>query len=200
MTDLSPSKKYSGPGCSPPYKVGHSGPVLILGNAFSLEDDYKRAREIHPDAKVIAVNGASKFTKAFALFTQHASKFPKWIQMQKEFHSDFTTHAAGTPRDKTAFGKLREYKPWVDYWWHYGAGGGTSVWGARRVAKYMGFDEVILCGMPLEKGPYQGGAMARPFMREEVLNHYREQIMLDKDFHDGVKSMSGWTRKFFGSP
>lgn len=184
----------------PVYCQKHSGTVIILGNAYCLEEDYCAAREIHPEVPVIAVNGSASFTKAFALFTQHPANFPKWIKGQRKFGDDFSTHSAGTARDRTAFGKLREYKPWVDYWWKYGAAGGTSVWGARRVASYMGFDSVILCGMPLKIGGYHGKGIAKAFQRPEVLDHYRSQIVLDEYFHKGVKSMSGWTREFFGAP
>lgn len=194
------NKKRFGGACAPPYPHKHSGPVLVLGNAYCLDDDYKRAREIFPDAPVIAVNGASAYTKAFALFTLHAAKFPKWIEAQRKFGDDFTTHSAGTPRDRTQLGKLKEYKPWVDYWWQYGCGGGTSTWGARRIAKYMGFDLVVLCGMPLCRGGYSNGLMARHFMKDPVIEHYRSQVLLDEHFHEGVVSMSGWTREVFGSP
>jgi len=193
-------KKKSGPESLPRYPFKHSGTVLVLGNAFCLHDDYQRARRLFPDAPVIAVNGAANYTQAFALFTQHPAKFPKWIRAQQRFHDEFTCHSAGTAKDKTAFGKLREYKPFVDYWWKYGAGGATSGWGARRVASYMGFDLVVLCGMPLDPGCYNGNQPSRAMVKTEVIDHYRKELLADVDFHDNVKSMSGWTRSVFGEP
>ena len=189
------------------YKAGatapvctHSGTVLVAGNAYCLHDDFQRAREIYGDVPVIAVNGAAGEVKAFALFTQHPRKFPQWIKAQRErFGDDFKTHAAGKAHLKSKFGNV-ERMPWVDHWWDNVASGGTSTWGARRMARLMGFDLVVLCGMPLDKGGYSNGKMARDFQRPQLVEHYRQMILRDKDWHDGVCSMSGWTRDIFGEP
>ena len=176
----------------------HTGTVLVCGNAYCLHDDFQRAREIYPSVPAIAVNGAAGEVKAFALFTQHPRKFPQWIALQRErFGDDFTTHAAGKAHLKSKFGHV-ERMPWVDYWWEGVASGGTSGWGARRLAGLMGFDLVILCGMPLDKGGYSTGKMAKDFQNPAVVEHYRRMILRDRDWHSGVRSMSGWTAEVFG--
>ncbi len=170
----------------------------MLGNAYCLHDDYQRAREIYAGAPVIVVNGAAGEVKAFALFTQHPRKFPQWIKAQRErFGDGFTTHAAGKAHLKSRWGNV-ERMPWVDFWWNNVASGGTSTWGARRMAGLMGFDLVVLCGMPLDKGGYSNGKMARDFNRPDLVEHYRQMIMRDEDWHKGVVSASGWTRDTFG--
>ena len=64
----------------------------------------------------------------------------------------------------------------------------------------MGFDLVVLCGMPLEIGPYQGRKMAKPFMDVSTVEHYRDFVRQDTDWHAGCRSMSGWTRTLLGEP
>jgi hypothetical protein len=150
------------------------------------------------DVPIIAVNGAAGEVKAFALFTQHPREQPRWIKQQRKFHDDFTTHAAGTAHLKNNLGHHVRC-PWVQYWWEGVASGGTSGWGARRLAHFMGFDRVALCGIPMDKGKYVYRAMiGRAWQSDDTIEHYRKQIEADSEMHDGVISFSGWTREFFG--
>jgi hypothetical protein len=184
---------------SPPYPHRHSGPVLVCGNAFSLHDDLARARAIFgSDAPVIAVNQAD--IPAFALFSCHSSKMEPWIATRRRHFPgvEFTVHATGKGEKLKA---VRLACPWVDYWWSTVAkGGGTSSWGARKMAKLMGFDLVILCGAPLDHGTYANKKPAFDFMRPDVLKHYRGQVAADTEWHEGCKSMSGWTADLLGKP
>lgn len=175
----------------------YSGPVLVCGNAYCLSDDLGRARELYPDAPAIAVNGASGNVKALALFTLHSTKMGGWAELQrKKFGSGFTVHGVATA-ERAA--ELRTIQPWVEYWWH-SSSRGTSTWAARKIATYMGFGPVILCGMPLQRGGYQNGKMAKFFQNDEAIALYRKMILTDPDWHKGVFSMSGWTRELFGAP
>lgn len=182
----------------PDYPEKHSGPVLVCGNAWTLHDDYASAVEIFGSVPVIAVNGAAGQVKAFALFTQHPRKFPRWIKMQRDrFGDDFTTHAAGNREWATKLGKPLKHE-YVDYWWPDATGGGTSAWGARRMAGMMGFDTVILCGVPLEPGGYADNEPTQLMRNVKLMRHYQDQIKKDTKWHTGVYGMSGWTRDFFG--
>lgn len=192
--------EHCGGASAPPYPYSHSGTVLVCGNAFCLRDDLERARDMFPAAPVIAVNGAAAEVKAFALFTQHPLNFTTWMTAQRErFGDGFTTHAAGKAHMTTKLG-VQPPMPWVDYWWDHVAHAGTSTWGARRMAKLMGFERVILCGMPLSKGGYANGHMARAWQREDKIAHYRKAVESDIDYHPGARSMSGWTRDLLGAP
>ncbi|KKK62181.1 hypothetical protein LCGC14_3006910 [marine sediment metagenome] len=158
---------------NPPYRVEHSGTVLVCGNASCLSDDLERSQSFFPDAPIIAVNGASREVKAFALFSQHPERFVQfgheWIRRQNKFH----------------------------YWWDIELGGG-SAWGARKMAHYMGFDTVILCGCPLEIGNYASGQPGMLMTRKNVIDDLRFSIERDVKWHGGVYSMSGWTKEFLG--
>jgi hypothetical protein len=171
--------------------------VLVCGNAWCLLEDIEGARAIYPDAPAIAVNGASGNVKAMALFSMHPQKLPVWADLQRrKFGAGFTVH--GRCKEHV-YERNRRKMPWVEYWWQ-DCSGATSTWAARKIAAGMGFDQVILCGMPLEKGGYQGGKIAKDFMRDDVLAHYRRLLERDKDWHEGVTSMSGWTAEFLGRP
>lgn len=183
----------------PPYPHRHAGPVLVCGNGHGLLDDLRRAWELFPKAPIIAVNGSARLVKASFLFTQHPLLYPRWIKAQRQMHKGFTTHAAGNAHIKTKIGIVPAYD-YVDYWWEGVASGGTSGWGARRLATYLGFSKVILCGVPLDPVPYADGRPARHFQRTGLLQHYRDQIKADIAWHHGVFSMSGWTRELFGEP
>lgn len=130
----------------PEYPYKHTGTVFVCGNAWCLHEDLAQAREIYGDCPIIAINGASREVKAFALFSIHSERFTlagyEWMRHQERlFGSGFEVHGA----------PLRKGQPWVDFFWPRGrTGGGSSSWCARRVAVWMGFDFVVLCGAPLD--------------------------------------------------
>jgi hypothetical protein len=176
--------------------------VLVCGSAWCLIDDFARARMDYPDAPVIAVNGAAAHVKADFLFTLHPRKFGGWIAAQRmRFGLGFTTHSSGSLGKLSKMGKpVRDYGHLVQYWWPQARSAGSSGWAARILARLMGFDEVALCGVPISVGKYAGDKMARDWNREATVSHYQAAILRDADNHEGVYSMSGWTREIFGEP
>lgn len=116
---------------------------------------------------------------------------------RSRFGSGFTTHAAGNQERATKLGAPLSHD-YVDYWWPAATGGGTSAWGARRMAAMMGFDTVVLCGMPLEPGGYADNEPVKLMRNAKLMRHYQKQIEKDTAFHPGVYGMSGWTKEFFG--
>ena len=176
----------------PPYPFTHSGPVIVAGNAECLHDDLRRAFERYGDAPVIAVNGAAREVKAFAGYSKHPERWIAngWARKQeKKFGPGMTLHG----------GRVALSCTHVDYWWPDCYGGGGSAWDARKVAAKMGFDLVILCGCPMEPGPYVGGHNIGGFMhRQDVVEGFQREIEADTIWHDGVASMSGFTRGLFG--
>lgn len=193
------------PDAYPPYPVRHSGPVLVCGFGPTFYDDLERARKLYPDAPAIAVNEAAKAVKTFALFTLHPEKLKRFCALQvQSFGDGFTVHSGGKAFD--AQDRPRKY-PRVDYWWREAAGGGTSAWAAARMARLMGFEEIILTGVPLVHGNYADLGFAKAWREgqkrsdgRDMLNTYREYVQGDTRWHDGVRSMSGWTRDLFGEP
>lgn len=189
----------------PSYPMAHTGPVLVCGFGPTFYDDLERARQLRPDAPAIAVNEAAKAVKTFALFTLHPEKLRRFCALQvQSFGDGFTVHSGGKAFDVQD--RPRKYLR-VDYWWREAAGGGTSAWAAARMARLMGFDEIILTGVPLVHGNYADLGFAKAWRvgqkREDgrdMLDTYRAYVENDTSWHEGVTSMSGWTRDLFGEP
>ena len=171
----------------------NKGTCIVAGNAWTLHDDLNRARSVVGDVPVIAVNGAAREVKAVVLFSAHPDRFMErgyeWIRHQKRlFGPDFTVHGATHKPDM----------PWVEHWWGPLPGGGGSAWGARKVAKLMGFSTVVLCGCPLSPGNYAGDRPGLIMTRPEIVGQYASEIASDTGWHEGCYSMSGATREILG--
>lgn len=202
--DSSPAA-FSNLHAEPQYPWPHAGTVLVCGFGPTFYDDYERARTMRPDASAIAVNEAAKAVKAFALFTLHPEKLKRFCALQiQSFGDGFTVHSGGRSFDTA---NRQKRFPGVDYWWQQAAGGGTSAWAAARMARLMGFDEIILCGVPLIHGNYADRGFAKAWRAgqkrgdgRDMLLTYRNYVENDTKWHEGVTSMSGWTRDLLGEP
>ena len=193
------SPKLGGGSSSPPFSLKVSGPVLVCGNAFCLREDLERARAIYgQDVLVIAINGAAREVEAFALYSGHPERFIelRWIYHQARlFGDDFTVHSASKDAQK------RASCPHVDHWWEgTRVAHGTSAWAARKMAHFMGFDLVVLCGAPLVPGNYAGGKFSDQMNNPEVMQRYCRIIKAETKWHEGCVSMSGATAEILGCP
>lgn len=98
-------------------------------------------------------------------------------------------------------------KKGADWEWPYG-GHGTSLLGATIVGIGLGYDQVVLCGGPLDDGPHNGEPPWRRcrFESSEAAgnvntgwNVYWKRAH-QTAFEGKVKSMSGRTREWLGAP
>ena len=92
--------------------------------------------------------------------------------------------------------------------WHWPWGGfGTSALGACIVAVGLGYDRIVLCGIPLDESPHNGEPpWRRTGFRTEAadsvgagINRYWQRAR-DLAFEGKIKSMSGRTRDWLGEP
>lgn len=179
----------------PLYNGKYSGPAIVAGNAWCLHDDIEKAREKFGCVPVIAVNGAAREVAAIALFSYHPQRFIErgceWIRHQKEiFGPGFTVHAS----------RQEQGMPYVDHWWEDARGGGSSAWGARKLAWLMGFDPVVMVGCPLMPGNYTGFRPGQLMTHPATTERYAAEIAADSVWHDGAYSMSGRTKEILGAP
>ena len=116
--------------------------------------------------------------------TLHPEHFPKWER--DAIASDYVKWSVPYPK-----GDHRGQ--WTDR--HADHWGGTSGMFGARVALAIGAAEVVLAGVPMEKGPhYFGGAEWEP--TEFYLRDWeRHKTKLER-----VRSLSGWTRELLGAP
>lgn len=138
--------------------------------------------------------------------------FPGWIHhwysnLPRVIHS-----AIAARRDDYA---IEFSKIWIthscnagaDHRWPWG-GHGTSGLGAVLVGIGLGYDRIVLCGLPLDDGPHNGEPHWRKtkFAASEAAGsktndknvHWKRAI--DSAFEGKVKSMSGRTREWLGGP
>lgn len=93
--------------------------------------------------------------------------------------------------------------------WHWPLGGhGTSGLGSVLVGLGLGYEQIVLCGMPLDDGPHNGEPHWRRCLFEtaEVADtkdggtpHHWKRAM-DHAFDGKVTSMSGRTKEWLGAP
>ena len=167
----------------PPFLLPPGGSALVCGSANCLYDDCDCATPLYPGSTLIAVNGAP--LRADHRFSAHwrSLKTKGWIQPGETVHSTMEQPNA----------------PWVNYWWpKVNTVPGTSGWAAAKMAVAMGFDHIILCGIPMDSSPYTDGRPAKTFEDTETLRMYREAIESDTQYHSKIKSMSGWTKELLG--
>lgn len=113
----------------------------------------------------------------------------------KEFHGPNHTHSCNVG--------ARHRWPW--------GGHGTSLLGATLAGVWMGYIDVVICGGPLDDGPHNGEPPWRKcrFATSEAAGprgdntdgmdaHWKRAINLG--FEGKVKSMSGRTKLWLGSP
>lgn len=188
--------------------------VLIVGSAPCVYNDLYTALQLRPDADVIAVKFSVVLVHAPVAVTHHGEHAePIKALHRQRWGDDVQVYAP-----KKLFTAAQ--RMFIDREWHELAGvGGTSAWGAARMAKLMGAREIILCGCPLEptapgepyhhplvyeatKGHGIGNGRGEPWANERAVFGYRQFIQSDieRGNAEGIVSMSGWTRKTLGAP
>lgn len=94
----------------------------------------------------------------------------------------------------------------VDHLWPFG-GHGTSGLGAVLVGIGLGYDRIVLCGLPLDDSPHNGEP---PWRKSNFTNECAPNIATGKNqfwalamrhaFDGRVRSMSGRTMEWLGAP
>lgn len=180
----------------------YSGTVVVCGFANTLWDDLKKVSEVRPNLPTIAVNEASLHVKAFAIYSFHTEKekLGRWTEEQRtRFGDNFSVYGSGS--DDFYEHNRRNY-PYVNYWAPASASRGSSGWCARILASMMGFDEVVLCGVPLDHRRYADKKPAWYWQsgRTNAVTVFQKAVKADTVHHAGCYSMSGWTRELLGLP
>ena len=180
--------------CVPEYPRRHSGTALVVGTAWNMMEDFGNALRHMNDYQTyetIGINRTGQFIQCSMLVSQDRKQIPYWRGLS--LNQQVIYHSIRPGGDES-----HEDHPDIYYFWPAGTGSGTSAWTAAKIALAIGFEEVILCGVPIESGPYIDGVLAPTFDDKMVLRKTREAIMKDTWLHPYVKSMSGWTREFLG--
>lgn len=160
-------------------------PILILGGAGCVWDDVKSLGDWpHPVAAVNDV-GARWPGKLTFWASLHPRKFKQW-----ERDRELAGHPSGYAKYANTCGR-----PLVDYvvadW------GGSSGLFAVKIALDLGFDRVVLAGIPMEAAD---GHFFDKAKWAECEKYKKGWLKHQKAIAPYVRSCSGWTKALLGGP
>ncbi len=174
--------------------------AVVCGNAehvfYEFEDTCKKLG--HP--VVFGVNDVGMYLPRMDHWVSlHADNLGAWkaVRWQNAFSQEKTQYHSVTAR------------PVVDHLWE----GLTplfclSGYFAMQIAHIMGASPIVLCGCPGEAGPRFFESHARPDFGygsgtaggdSSIRTQLEHEMKRLPEFKAKVRSMSGWTREFFGS-
>lgn len=172
--------------------------AIIAGNGFTVFNDMAKAKDMLDDPVVFAVNDVGMYLpKLDHWVSLHADNLKSWRDvrwLQSRAGEDVQLHSA----DQKA------YIHWS--WQQLTPMMALSGYFAMQIAYIMGADRIVLCGCPgmqqrrffewdaKEFGYGSGNTTSDNGIREQLV---REMERLP-DFKKRVRSMSGWTKDYFG--
>jgi len=175
-------------------------PSIVCGNAEGVFDELSAALQQYPNAVIFGVNDVGMFLPRLDHWmSMHSDnlgvwKAVRWLHPKDREHTKY--HAV----DSRSF---------VDYnWSSLRPVFALSGYFAMQVAHIMGSDRIVLCGCP--------GSSVRRFFEARprtdfsygngnaggdkgVMQQLTNEMDRLPDFRAKVRSMSGWTREYFGS-
>lgn len=193
------------------YAAKHDGAALVIGYAPSVHVDVEAARRLRPDAAMLGVKYACVLYQEIAhVWTQHLEQAP---DIRAKAGRPVLIHGRSRQLQRRRLTWIPGRDSDLDYVWPdlgwlcAGSGFSAALW-----ARYgMGFEEVIMCGIPMSDEGY-APAMAgvkrargdggRSFAEPSALARWRGEIaaMAAKGITAGITSLSGWTRDTLGAP
>jgi hypothetical protein len=179
----------------PRYEVRHKGPAIICGGAPSVFEDLEKARQFRPNAVLLGANlAAGLFLEIEHIWTQHNN----FAQLLKEqIGRPIKVHGRSNIMGQVDY-------VWPELAFHKGSSGLVgALW-----AKAMGFDEVIMAGIPLSTSElghskeYQTIAKNSTFYTASSIELYQvfARKYKEEGKTQGIYSMSGYTKQVFGPP
>lgn len=191
--------------------------AIVVGSAPCLHDDLKRALDLYPFAFVCTVNGACvEVEEADAIVAGHTNKAEIFTEARRKAFPGgkpfevFANWARGGREPR------QEY-PSVTRWFGRDCStGATSAAKAARMMFELGFEQVILCGCPLDSSGYfsgeseKGRSISHDCRRlgdlkeaqSRAVEGYKRKFrkLAEGEFAGRVFSMSGNTRRWLGEP
>lgn len=166
--------------------------AFILGSALCLHDDFKAALSSFQPSSIIAVNEAGRDYEGVLdhWVSMHPPLLIKWIEERRDWDVPLFTGTVWTPRHITLPKGLIASR--AESW------GGSSGLLAVTVALGLGFEKIILCGVPMERLGAHYFNKDRPWNDAGIYKASWKRN-LDK-IAPTVRSMSGWTKELLGAP
>jgi len=178
--------------------------AIVAGGAAGVFDEVRAAEAVLSDPVIFAANEVGMFLpKLDHWFSQHpdnlwAWKTVRWLHPRER---EYTKYHSDCPRAS------------LDYYWKqltpmFALSGYTAM----QIAWIMGAERIVLCGCPgsrarrfFEATPREreGDVFGYGVGATDADRNIQEQVEREMarlpEFKAAVRSMSGWTREFFGS-
>lgn len=172
---------------------------IVLGTAPCMWDDLRGLLSHGASWDVIAVNnaGAIYLNPIVAWVSLHADSLEKLVLLREKAggNMDATVWGWVTPGHEA---RLPHVTPWTLGWVE-----GTSSMMGLRAAMYMGYQRIVLCGVPLDDTGCLREDRNLPVSFHSVggYSRFRDSWVPQKHLiRHCARSMSGWTQEFLGAP
>lgn len=197
------------------YTAKHKGCAILCGAAPCLFEDLDEAKKARPNATVLGIKFVAFLVPEIQhVWSQHielVAKIKRAAGRAIKVHvrpKKFQNGTAATwyyPNNKEALDAV-DYE-WPSLHWVSGSSGFAGALWARHG---MGFDEVIMAGIPMDPKDrsYVSGYGQKPkfdnntYANEHQVDHWLQIIkrFQSEGKTEGIYSMSGKTKKFLGTP
>lgn len=162
--------------------------LVILASAWNVWDDWHRFKAVSGKAyswDIMVINDMGLY---------FPGRFTHWISLHPSNFSLYRQYCI-----KNCHTHSREPAPFVDYAWYIYNRSGSGGMFALKVATLMGYNKIILCGMPLTNGKrfFDQYNMQHSFDCSTIRDPWKEQKDIFEEF---TRSMSGYTKELFGEP
>lgn len=179
-------------------------PAIIAGNGAWVFDQVLAAQAVYPDAVIFAVNEVGMYLPKVDHWVSlhpdnlYAWKNVRWLHPREQ---EFTKYHSDSQR------------AWLDYCWQQLTPQMClSGYFAMQIAWVMGADRIVLCGCPGDTTCRFFEAVPRHRENQDGFGYgsnpqgndssVRDQVTKEMDrlpdFKAAVRSMSGWSKTFFG--
>ena len=173
------------------------GDLLVIGSAIGVWDDLKKYDHLHGNQDRMAVNDMMSYYPHPLTHgaTLTLDKVPMWTFSQR----------LQSRRNKWApmLVHTHRYTQYSDLVWHFMRDGGTSGLFAAIIGILMGYDNIILAGIPCDDSPR---FFDPPWKKHDMFGQPHAHIEWErviKDvpvFSERVRSLSGNTAAWLGRP
>jgi len=177
----------------------YSGQLIITGSSECLWNDYLKAIELTAKEDLMCINLSTicfHFRDIEHIITLHHNKMKNFYAAAMIQRTDRETH----PRKKK---KILTHSisanSRVDLVWDIGNPGGTSGLFATQIALRLGYEKIILCGIPIDNSRRFYDSPNHHFKYEGISQQEPWQIA-NRKFDNRVRSMSGKTAELLGKP
>jgi hypothetical protein len=171
--------------------------AIIAGSAKGVFDEVEAATAILQRVNIFAVNDVGVILPHVDHFVSlHTPKLVHWVELRRDETSagygnrDFRVHDGGL-YDKREWYQWKALTPTMS----------LSGMFAAQIAYLMGCHLIVLCGVPCDSTPryWETGTSTKNTGYQNSQRQIREEMAYKPNFKSRVRSMSGWSREFFGT-